>query len=310
VALPVETLLLGGELAVAKLGFGAVRLTGPGTWGEPRDRRSVRAVLRCALDLGVNFIDTADSYGPEVSERLVAEALHPFPEELVIATKAGQRRDGPYRWRPDGRPAALRQACEASLRRLHVDQIDLYQLHAVDPAVPLTESLGALVELRAEGKVRHLGVCNVDAEQLALARSLAPIVSVQRYSLIERAYDDVLDLCERDGLAFIPWMPLARGTLAARRSGLRRIADGHSATPAQVALAWLLQRSPVMLPIPGTSSVAHLKENVAARGLQLTEQEMASLRGYRPSRRGAARTRSTQSAPNCRSGPELTSVSA
>jgi aryl-alcohol dehydrogenase-like predicted oxidoreductase len=230
----------------------------------------------------VNLIDTADAYGPGASERLIADALHPYPQDLVIATKGGQRRRGPYQWYADCRPASLREACVASLRRLRLERIDLYQLHTVDPQVPLEESVGALTELQAEGKVRHIGVCNVSVEQLSRARSVASIVSVQNsYSLGDRVWEAVLEVCERDRLAFLPWMPLARGALARRRSRLDRIARAHGAKPGQVALAWLLQRSPVTLPIPGTSSVAHLEENLGARHLRLTDEEMASLAEYR-----------------------------
>jgi aryl-alcohol dehydrogenase-like predicted oxidoreductase len=280
----IDTLTLGADLPVRRLGFGAMRITGPGTWGHPSNPEMAKNVLRRAVELGVNLIDTADSYGPGVSEDLIAEALHPYPDGLVIATKGGNRRRGPYHWSPDGRPASLRKACEASLRRLRLERIELYQLHAVDPGVPLEESVGALAELQAEGKVRHVGLSNVTVDQLARARSMVPIVSVQnRYNLVERESEDVLEVCDRDEVAFIPWMPLARGNLAGRRRRLSRIAAAHGATPGQVALAWLLRRSRVMLPIPGTSSVAHLEENVAARDLRLTEQDMAALAEYQPS---------------------------
>jgi pyridoxine 4-dehydrogenase len=280
-----DTLLL-GELRVRRLGFGAMRLTGPGTWGEPSDRPAAKRVLRRAVELGMNLIDTADAYGPGVSEQLIAEALHPYPEDLVIATKGGRTRRGPYQWGADGRPASLRKACEASLKRLRLERIDLYQLHGIDRNVPLEESVGALGELRVEGKVRHIGVCNVSVEQLSRARSVATIASVQnRYSLADRTSQAVVDVCDRDQLAFLPWMPLARGALAGKRSLLGRVAEAHGATPAQVALAWLLQRSPCILPIPGTSALAHLEENVGARQLRLTVEEMESLDGYMPSRR-------------------------
>ncbi len=265
-----------GDLEVNRLGYGAMRITGKGVWGPPADEDAARAVLRRAVELGVNFIDTADSYGPEASERLIAEALHPYPDGLAIATKGGFLRDGPGQWRPDGHPEHLREACEGSLRRLRLDRIDLYQFHTVDPNVPLEESLGAIAELRAEGKVRHIGVSNVSVEQLAAARAVADVVSVQnRYSVSERANEPVLEACERDGLAFIPWFPLAAGPLAEPGGPLDAIAAAHGATPAQVAIAWLLQRSEVMLPIPGTSSLEHLDENVAAAGLRLTEDERA-----------------------------------
>ena len=272
-----------GDLGVRRLGFGAMRLTGPGTWGEPSDRSAAKDVLRRAVEAGVNLIDTADSYGPEVSERLIAEALHPYPEGLVIATKGGRTRQGPYQWGVDCSPAHLRAACEASLRRLRLERIDLYQLHTVDPHVPLEESVGALAELQAEGKVRHIGVCNANGEQLARARVAATIVSVQnRYSLADRTWEDVVGVCEREELAFLPWMPLARGSLAGRGSRLGRIAAAHGARPGQIALAWLLQRSPVMVPIPGTSSVTHLEENVGALDIELSEDELATLDQYRP----------------------------
>ncbi len=245
-----NTFTLGGELEVRRLGFGAMRLTGDGIWGEPRDREQCRAVLRRALELGINLIDTADSYGPEVSEEIIAETLHPYPDGLVIATKGGFLRDGPNSWRPDCRPEHLRGACEGSLRRLKVDRIDLYQLHTVDPDVPYDESVGAIKELQDEGKIRLAGVSNVNLEQLATARGIVDVVSVQnRYNLADRASEDVLDQCEEDGIGFIPWAPIERG---------------RSDVPNDVALAWLLERSPVMLPIPGTSSVEHLEENMRA----------------------------------------------
>jgi len=262
-------LTLGGDLTIRRLGYGAMRITGSGIWGEPEDRDGAKAVLRRALELGVNLIDTADSYGPDVSERLIAEALHPYPEDLVIATKGGLVRDGPGQWRADCRPEHLRAACEGSLGRLKVERIDLYQLHTVDSDVPLAESIGALAELQQEGKVRHIGVSNQSVDQLAESRAGVEVVSVQnRYSLSDRDSEPVLEACESDGLGFIPWFPLAAGD-AAKAGPLDRVAEAHDATPAQVALAWLLARSPVMLPIPGTSSVAHLEENVAAAGLDL-----------------------------------------
>jgi pyridoxine 4-dehydrogenase len=271
------TVGLGGDIQVRRLGYGAMRITGDGIWGPPKDRDAAIAVLRRAIELGVNFIDTADSYGPEVSEELIAEALHPYPGGLVIATKGGLTRSGPNQWERDGRPEHLREACEGSLRRLRVERIDVYQLHAVDPEVPLEESVGTLSELRDEGKVGHVGVSNFDTDQLARARKIVPIVSVQnRYSIGDRVAEPALEVCDRDGIAFIPWFPLASGGLDAE-GALSRIADAHEATPFQVALAWLLARSPVMLPIPGTSSVAHLEENVAAASLRLTEDEFAEL---------------------------------
>jgi aryl-alcohol dehydrogenase-like predicted oxidoreductase len=271
------TIGIGGDLSSNRLGYGAMRITGDGIWGPPKDRDAAIAVLRRAVELGVNFIDTADSYGPEVSEELIAEALHPYPGGLVIATKGGLTRSGPSQWERDGRPEHLREACEGSLRRLRVERIDVYQLHAVDPEVPLEESVGTLSELRDEGKVGHVGVSNFDTDQLARAREIVPIVSVQnRYSIGDRVAEPALEVCDRDGIAFIPWFPLASGGLDAE-GALSRIADAHEATPFQVALAWLLARSPVMLPIPGTSSVAHLEENVAAASLRLTEDEFAEL---------------------------------
>ena len=260
-----ERLTIGGDLTIRRLGFGAMSLTGRGVWGEPADADEARRVLRRARELGVSLVDTADSYGPDVSERLIAEALHPYPDGLVIATKAGFRRRGPHDWYPDGRPEHIRAACEGSLRRLRLDRIDLYQLHTLDPAVPLEESIGALVELQAEGKVRHIGVCNVDSDQLARARAVAAVVSVQnRYNVADRAHEPVLTQCERDGLAFVAWAPLAKGFLA--RQG-----------PA--ALAWLLHHSPALVPIPGTSSVAHLEQNM--RALELDPADVAALDDYR-----------------------------
>ena len=277
-AAPAGELTLGGELTVTRLGFGAMRITGRGIWGEPGDPEAARALLRRVVDLDINLIDTADSYGPEVSERLIAEALHPYPEGLIVATKGGLLRDGPGRWRPDCRPERLREACEASLERLRVERIDLYQLHTVDSKVPLEESVGALADLRSEGKVRHVGLSNVSVDQLERARSIVPIVSVQnRYSLADRAHEAVLRACERDGLGFLPWFPLAAGPLAERGGPLDEVAAAHDATPAQVALAWLLGHSPVMLPIPGTSSVEHLEENVAAAALRLEQEQMRTL---------------------------------
>jgi pyridoxine 4-dehydrogenase len=272
---------LGRERIVNRLGFGAMRITGPGIWGEPRDPDEARRVLRRALELGVEFIDTAHSYGPEVSERLIGEALHPYPDELVVATKSGQRRGGPDAWSPDGRPETIRRDCERSLTLLRRERIDLLQLHRVDPAVPIEESLGAMVALRAEGKVDMIGVSNVTVEQLGRARATTEIVSVQnRYSLGDRESEDVLARCEREGIAFLPWHPLGAGLLTRARE-LDEVAAAHGATAAQVAIAWLLQRSPAILPIPGTSSVAHLEENVAAAGLELSGTELDRLGGQR-----------------------------
>jgi pyridoxine 4-dehydrogenase len=270
---------LGGDLRVNRLGFGAMRITGKGIWGEPENPEEARAVLKRAVELGINLIDTADSYGPEVSERLIGETLHPYPDDLVIATKGGLLRDGPGQWRPDGRPEHLRQACEGSLRRLKVDRIDLYQLHRIDSRVPAEESFGALAELKEEGKIRDVGLSEVGVEEIQRAQEIVPVVSVQnRYNLTDRGSEDVLDFCEREGIGFIPWFPLATGDLARPGGPLDEIAARHDASPGQVALAWLLWRSPVMLPIPGTSSVKHLEENVAAASLDLDEEELAALR--------------------------------
>jgi pyridoxine 4-dehydrogenase len=272
------SMTLGGDLVVRRMGFGAMRITGQGIWGDPPDRAKAHAVLRKAVELGVNLIDTADSYGPDVSEKIIAEALHPYPAGLVIATKGGLTRSGPGQWHRNGRPEHLRKACEGSLRRLRVDRIDIYQLHAVDSAVPMEDSLGELIRLRSEGKIRHIGLSNVSVEQLQKARKLVPIVSVQnRYNLSDRASEDVLKICERDGLGFLPWYPVAAGDLTKPGGAVDRIARAHAVTPAQVALAWLLLHSPVMLPIPGTSSVAHLEENVAAAALALENAEMVQL---------------------------------
>jgi pyridoxine 4-dehydrogenase len=270
---------IGEDLRVNRLGFGAMRITGEGIWGEPGNPEEACAVLKRAVDLGINLIDTADSYGPEVSERLIGETLYPYPEDLVIATKGGLLRDGPGQWRPDGRPEHLREACEGSLKRLKVDRIDLYQLHRIDSRVPAEESLGVLAELREEGKIHHVGLSEVSVEEIRRAQEIVPIVSVQnRYNLTDRGSEDVLDFCEREGIGFIPWFPLATGDLARPGGPLDEIAARHDASPGQVALAWLLWRSPVMLPIPGTSSVEHLEENVAAASLDLGEEEFAALR--------------------------------
>lgn len=272
------SLELGGDLRVRRLGLGAMRLTGAGIWGEPADPEGAREVLVRAVGLGVNFIDTADSYGPEVSERLIGETLHPYPQGLVIATKGGLTRPGPSRWVPNGRPEHLRQACEGSLRRLRLECIDLYQLHRVDPNVPIEETVGALAELRAEGKLRHVGLSNVTIAQLERAQQIVPIASVQnRYNLIDRRDEDMVDHCERHGLAFLPWAPLSAGNLAAPGGLLGRLAARHRASAGQIALAWLLRRSPAMLLIPGTSSVEHLEENVAAAAVELSDEEIAEL---------------------------------
>lgn len=278
-----DTLRVGDDLEVRRLGFGAMRITGPDIWGPPRDPAEARRVLQRALALGVNFIDTADSYGPGASEDLIAEALHPYPPGLVIATKGGIVRPSPGRWDPDGRPAHLREACEASLRRLRLERIDLYQLHTIDPRVRLEESLGELVHLQAEGKIRHIGVSNVRVQELVRARRIAKIVSVQnRYNVGDRSSDPVLAACERDGLAFIPWRPLAQGTGDMIATGgpvvsLARVASRRGLSMPQASLAWLLSRSKSMLPIPGTGRLANLEENLAAAALRLTPEEMRAI---------------------------------
>jgi pyridoxine 4-dehydrogenase len=267
-----------GDRRVRRLGFGSMRITGPGIWGPPEDHDESIAVLRRAVELGVNLIDTADSYGPEVSEELIAEALHPYPDDLLIATKGGLTRTGPGRWPPDGRPEHLREACEGSLRRLRLDRIELYQLHRPDPKVPYEESVGALKQLQDEGKILHIGISNASVEQLETARGIAEVVSVQnRLNLTDRSSDDVLERCEELGIAFFPWAPLAAGELAAPGGRVDEIAERHGATAGQVALAWLLRRSPVTLPIAGTSSVEHLEENLAAASLELSDEEVAAL---------------------------------
>ncbi len=272
------TFCIGGDRPVVRLGFGAMRLTGPGIWGPPGDHDEAIRVLHRAVELGVTLIDTADSYGPYISEELIHEALHPYPEDLVIATKAGFVRTGPDEWHPLGRPEYLRQEAEMSLRRLGLERIDLLQLHHPDPQVPWADQIGALVDLQREGRIRHIGLSNVSVDQIRAARQMATIVTVQnRYNLVERDSEDVLDLCEKEDLGFIPWFPIATGDLARRAGPLDRLAQQIGATPAQLALAWLLRRSPVMLPIPGTSSVAHLEENVAAATLQLTDEQFESL---------------------------------
>jgi len=274
-----DTFLLGGDLEVHRLGFGAMRITGDGIWGEPADPAGCRELLRHLVDRGVNLIDTADSYGPEVSENLIAEALRPYPEDLVIATKGGLERAGPGRWVPNCRPDRLKRCCEASLMRLKVERIDVYQLHTVDPRVPVEDSIGALVELQEEGKIRHIGVSNVSLEELERAQQIATVVSVQnRYNVADRASEEVVQECERQRLAFFPWAPIASGSdLAGRGAAVEEVADAHGATPRQVALAWLLQHSPVILPIPGTSTIAHFEENFAAARLELEEDELDAL---------------------------------
>ena len=271
------TVALGEGPTVNRLGFGAMRITGAGVWGPPPDRGRAVAVLRRAVDLGVQFVDTADSYGPDVSEHLIAEALAPYPDDLVVATKGGYLRDGPDQWRPDGRPDHLRAACEASLRRLGVEQIALYQFHVPDPAVPLDESIGALVELRDEGKIAHIGLSNVDVEQVRAARQLTPVASVQnRYNLGSRHADPVVDLAGELGFAFIPWAPVG-GRRAGEGDALAGVAARYDVSPVQVAVAWQLARSPQMLPIPGTGSVDHLEQNVAAAAIELTADDLAEL---------------------------------
>lgn len=272
------TISLGGELTVNRLGFGAMRITGEGIWGPPKDRSTAIAVLRRAVELGVNLIDTADSYGPNVSEELIAEALAPYPKDLVIATKGGWNRPGPNQWTHDASPAHLRKALEGSLKRLRLDRIDVYQLHAPDPTVPLDASIETLANLQSEGKIRLIGLSNVTQEHIERARKIAPIVSVQnRYSFADREWDYVVDYCERNAIAFIPWFPLGAGTVAAKV--LDRIAEARNAKPIQIALAWLLKRSPIMLPIPGTSAVEHLEENVQTASLQLIDEEYMELTG-------------------------------
>ena len=272
------TFALGGDLEVNRLGYGAMRITGEGIWGEPDDPEEAKRVLRRCLELGINLVDTADSYGPEVSERLIGETLAPYPDDVVIATKAGLVRPGPGDWRPNGRPGHIREAIEGSLRRLKLETIDLYQLHRIDPEVPVEESLDTMADLREEGKVRHVGLSEVGVEELRQAQEVVPIVSVQnRYNLTDRGSEAVLEACESDGIAFIPWFPLASGDLSRPGGPVDEIASNHDATPGQVALAWLLRRSPVMLPIPGTSSAGHLEENVAAASLRLTDEEYAEL---------------------------------
>jgi pyridoxine 4-dehydrogenase len=267
---------LGGEISVHRLGFGAMRLTGEGMWGPPKDRNKALAVLRRAVELGVNFIDTADSYGPHVSEELIAEALYPYPVGLVIATKGGWNRPGPNQWTHDASPEHLRKAVEGSLKRLRLDRIDVYQLHVPDPVIPFEASVQTLAQLRNEGKIRLVALSNVTQEHIERARKIVPIVSVQnRYSFADREWDYVVDYCERNGIAFIPWFPLGAGKVAGEV--LNRIAQARNASPTQIALAWLLHRSPIMLPIPGTSSVEHLEQNVAAASLRLSEEEYERL---------------------------------
>ncbi|RKT56494.1 aldo/keto reductase [Saccharothrix australiensis] len=273
-----DTITLGGDLTVKRLGYGAMRLTGEGIWGYPADRDNAIAVLRRAVELGIDFIDTADSYGPHVNEELIREALHPYADNLVIATKAGLLRTGPNEWPLLGKPAYLRHALEGSLRRLGVERVDLFQLHRVDPEVPLEDQVGELRKLQEEGKIRHIGLSEVDVDQLKAAQAVAPIVSVQNlYNLANRQHEAVLDYATEHGIAFIPWYPVATGELARPGGVLDEAAKEHGATAAQLALAWLLRRSPVVLPIPGTASLAHLEENTAAASIELTDEEFAKL---------------------------------
>jgi pyridoxine 4-dehydrogenase len=275
------TLLLGGDLEAFRLGFGAMRITGPGIWGlpaPPADPAGARRLLRHVVERDVNLIDTADSYGPEVSENLIAEALRPYPENLVIATKGGFERPGPNRWVPNCRPERLKRCCEGSLRRLGLERIDLYQLHTVDRKVPIEDSVGALAELQEEGKIRHIGLSNVGVEELERAQQIVTVVSVQNhYNVSDRASEDVMRFCEEAGIAFLAYFPLATGELAEPGTALAEIAANHGATPAQVALAWLLQHSPVLVPIPGTSSIAHFDENREAAELELEDDELEAL---------------------------------
>jgi pyridoxine 4-dehydrogenase len=270
--------LIGNDLNVTRLGFGAMRITGDGVWGEPADRAEAIRVLRRAVELGINFIDTADSYGPHVSEEIIAEALHPYPAGLVIATKGGFDRPGPDQWVENGRPEHLRSACEGSLRRLRLDRIDLYQLHRIDSEVPAEDQLGTLKDLQAQGKIKHIGLSEVSVRQIQHARTIVPIVSVQnRYSVTDRGSEDVLDYCEKEKMGFIPWFPLGAGRVAGPQSPIGRLAARWKVTPSQLALAWLLARSPVMLPIPGTSKVKHLEENVAAAALEIDANKLSEL---------------------------------
>ena len=276
-AAPSGTFSIGGDLPVTRLGYGAMRITGPGIWGEPSDHDEAVAVLRRLPELGVDFIDTADSYGPEVSERLIHEALHPY-DGMVVATKAGLTRHGPDQWAPLGRPEYLRQCCLLSLRRLGVERIDLFQLHRIDAAVPMAEQFGTLAELRDEGLVRHVGLSQVSVEEIDAAREVVDVATVQNlYNVADRRSEDVLEHCERLGIGFIPWFPLAAGDLARPGGPVHDVAERHGASAGQVALAWLLQRSPVILPIPGTGSVAHLEENVAAAELELDREDLDRL---------------------------------
>lgn len=269
---------IGGDLAVHRLGFGAMRITGKGVWGEPQDRKEAIRVLRRAVELGVNFIDTADSYGPNVSEEIIGEALHPYPANLVIATKGGFERSGPDRWKENGQPKHLREACEGSLRRLKLDRIDLYQLHRIDPKVPAEDQLGTLKDLQSEGKIKHIGLSEVSIEQIKHSGKIVPIVSVQnRYSVADRSAEDVLDYCEKENIGFIPWFPLGAGKLSGTASEIAKTAQELKISPSQLALAWLLWRSKVILPIPGTSSLEHLEENIATASLKIDDAKLRHL---------------------------------
>jgi aryl-alcohol dehydrogenase-like predicted oxidoreductase len=269
---------LGGDLPIHRLGYGAMRLTGEGIWGEPTDAEEAKRVLRRAVELGINFIDTSDAYGPEVSERLIAEALYPYPKDLVIATKGGLTRTGPQQWHPVGRPEYLHQCVEMSLRRLKVERIDLWQLHRIDPKVPVEDSLGKIADLQKQGKIRHVGLSEVKPKEIKQARKILPIVSVQNlYNIGDRQHEDTLEYCEKHEIAFIPWFPVAAGKLAKEGGPLDTAAKRHGVSVAELALAWLLHRSPVMLPIPGTSSVSHLEQNTAAAGLKLDDAEWKSI---------------------------------
>ena len=269
---------IGGDLPVVRLGYGTMQLPGPGVWGEPRDHGEAVRVLRRAVDLGVTLIDTADSYGPRVSERLIREALHPYQDDLVIATKAGLTRPGPGRWERNGKPEYLRAQAEESLRLLGLERIELFHLHRIDPNVPLADQLGALVELQAAGKIGRIGLSEVSVSEIEAARTITPIATVQNlYNVSDRSAEPVLDYCDREGIGFIPWFPMATGALASRGGPLRSMADRLAVTPAQIALAWLLQRSPVLLPIPGTSTVSHLEENVDAARIELTSEQVRQL---------------------------------
>jgi aryl-alcohol dehydrogenase-like predicted oxidoreductase len=268
--------MLGGDLEINRMGFGAMRITDDGIWGRPKDEENARAVVRRCVDLGVNFIDTADSYGPNASEEIIQEALHPYAEGLVIATKGGLTRSGPGQWGRDGRPEALRKALEGSLQRLRLEVIDLYQMHRHDPNVPYAESVGEIARMQQEGKIRHVGLSNVTLEQLAIGRGLVEVVSVQNeYNVFDRRSEDVLEICEAENIGFIPWFPFKAGNLETEK--LEQVAPKYDATPFQIALAWLLKRSPVMLPIPGTGSVAHVEENIAASAIDLSDEDFTFL---------------------------------